>query len=78
MVTKKDLQDFELSLEEFFEYIVESKNIGAHNQACFLFSLMSEDQQRQFFEYVDVTYFYEVDNDDFVSEFINFKNYFTL
>ena len=78
MVTKKDLQDFNLSLEEFFEYIVESKNIGAHNQACFLFSLMSEEQQRQFFDYVDVTYFYEVDQDEMVSEFTNFKNYFTI
>ena len=78
MVTSKDLRDFGLSLDEFFEYIIESKNIGADNQARFLFSLMSEDQQKQFFSYVDVTYFYEVDNDEFVSEFINFKNYFTL
>ena len=78
MVTKKDLQDFGLSLEEFFEYIIESKNINADNQARFLFALMSEAQQEEFFEYVDKAYFYEVDNDDFVSEFINFKNYFTL
>jgi hypothetical protein len=78
MVTKKDLQDFGLSLEEFFEYIIESKNIGADNQAKFLFSLMSEAQQEEFFEYVDKTYYYEVDNDEFVSEMINFKNYFTL
>jgi len=78
MVTSRDLRDFGLSLEEFFEYIIESKNIGADNQARFLFSLMSEAQQEEFFEYVDKTYYYEVDNDEFVSEFINFKNYFTL
>jgi hypothetical protein len=78
MVTSRDLRDFGLSLEEFFEYIIESKNIGADNQARFLFSLMSEAQQEEFFEYVDKAYYYEVDNDEFVSEFINFKNYFTL
>lgn len=78
MVTSKDLRDFNLSLEEFFEYIVESKTMGAHHQACFLFGLMSEDQQKQFFEYVDTAYFYEVDNDEFVSEMINFRNYFNI
>lgn len=78
MVTSRDLREFGLSLEEFFEYIIESKNIGADNQARFLFSLMSEAQQEEFFMYVDETYYYEVDNDEFVSEFINFKNYFTL
>jgi hypothetical protein len=78
MVTSRDLRDFGLSLEEFFEYIIESKNIGADNQARFLFSLMSEAQQEEFFDYVDKTYYYEVDNDEFISEFINFKNYFTL
>ena len=78
MITSKDLRDFNLSLEEFFEYIIESKNIGADNQARFLFSLMSDEQQEQFFSYVDVTYFYETDQDEMVSEFINFKNYFTI
>lgn len=78
MVTEKDLKNFDLSLEEFFEYIVESKNIGADNQARFLFSLMSEAQQEEFFDYVDKAYYYEVDNDEFISEFINFKNYFTI
>jgi hypothetical protein len=78
MVTKKDLQDFGLSLEEFFEYVIECKDINADNQARFLFGLMSEAQQDEFFEYVDKAYFYEVDNDEFVSEFINFKNYFNL
>ena len=78
MVTSRDLRDFGLSLEEFFEYIIESKNIGADNQARFLYSLMSEEQQEEFFEYVHTAYYYEVDNDEFISEFINFKNYFTL
>jgi hypothetical protein len=78
MVTKKDLQDFGLSLEEFFEYVIESKNIGADQQAWFLFGLMSDDQQKRFFEYVDATYFYEVDNDEFVSEMISFRNYFNI
>mgnify|MGYP003671167255 CR=1 FL=1 len=39
--------------------------------------LMSDDQQKQFFEYVDTSYFYEVDNDEFVSEMILFRQYFT-
>ena len=78
MVTKKDLQELEMSLDEYFEYIVESKTNGQHSQAKMLFSMMSDAQQKTFFEYVDEAYFYEVDNDEFVSEIINFRNYFTL
>jgi len=78
MVTKKDLQQLEMSLDEFFEYIVESKANGQHEQAKMLFTMMSEAQRKTFFEYVDEAYFYEVDNDEFVSEMINFRNYFTL
>jgi len=78
MVTKKDLQQLEMSLDEYFEYIVESKANGQHEQAKMLFTMMSEAQRKTFFEYVDEAYFYEVDNDEFVSEMINFRNYFTL
>lgn len=78
MVTSRDLRDFGLSLDEFFEYIVECKTIGADHQAWFLFGLMSDEQQKQFFDYVDTAYFYEVDNDEFVSEMINFRNYFNI
>ena len=78
MVTKKDLQELEMSLDEYFEYIVESKANGQHEQAKVLFSMMSDEQQKQFFEYVDEAYFYEVDNDEFVSEMILFRQYFTL
>jgi hypothetical protein len=78
MVTKKDLQGLEMSLDEYFEYIVESKANGQHEQAKVLFSMMSEGQQADFFKYVDEAYFYEVDNDEFVSEMIDFRNYFKL
>lgn len=78
MVTEKDLKEFDLSLEEFFEYIVECKTMGAHHQAKMLFSMMSDAQQKTFFEYVDEAYFYEVDNDEFTSEIINFRNYFNI
>jgi hypothetical protein len=78
MVTKKDLQQLEMSLDEYFEYIVESKANGQHEQAKMLFTMMSQAQSKTFFEYVDEAYFYEVDNDEFVSEMINFRNYFTL
>jgi len=76
MVTEKDLKNFDLSLEEFFEYIIESKNIGADNQAKFLYSLMSEEQQEEFFEYVHTAYYYEVDELDIPTELTNFINYF--
>jgi hypothetical protein len=78
MVTKKDLQELEMSLDEYFEYIVESKTNRQHEQARMLFSMMSDAQRKTFFEYVDEAYFYEVDNEEFVSEIINFRNYFTL
>ena len=77
MVTEKDLKDFELSLEEFFEYVVDCYTTGAESQARFLFSLMSEKQQGHFFDYVDAAYFYEVDIEENVSEMINFRNFFT-
>ena len=76
MVTKRDLQQLEMSLHEYFEYIVDSKTNGQHSQSKMLFSMMSEEQQTQFFEYVDTSYFYEVDNDEFTSEMINFREYF--
>ena len=77
-MTERDLKEFDLSLEEFFEYIIECKTIGADHQSWFLFGLLSEAQQKQFFEYVDEAYFYEVDNDEFTSEMINLRNYFNI
>ena len=53
MVTKKDLQQLEMSLDEYFEYIVESKANGQHEQAKMLFTMMSQAQSKTFFEYVD-------------------------
>jgi hypothetical protein len=65
-----------MSIEEYFEYLLESKNNGQHVQAKVMFNAMSEGQQKYFFEYIDTLLFYEVDMDEMVSEMIDFRNYF--
>lgn len=76
MVTKKELRSLNMSIEEYFEYLLESKNNGQHVQARVMFNAMSEGQQKYFFEYIDTLLFYEVDMDEMVSEMIDFRNYF--
>jgi hypothetical protein len=78
MVTKKELRGLNMSIEEYFEYLLESKNNGQHVQAKVMFNAMSEGQQKYFFEYIDTLLFYEVDMDEMVSEMIDFRNYFKL
>lgn len=77
MVTKRDLNQLEMSLDEYFEYIVESRVNGQHEQSKLLFEALSEDQRKEFFDYTYMRYFYEVDYDEFVSEMIEFRKYFT-
>ena len=76
MVTKKELKGLNMSIEEYFEYLLESKTNGQHVQAKVMFNAMSEGQQKYFFEYIDTLLFYEVDMDEMVSEMIDFRNYF--
>lgn len=66
-----------MSLEEYFEYIVESRVNGQHKQARELFRDLSDEQKSEFFAYTETLYFYEVDEEELTSEMIEFRNYFT-
>ena len=76
MVNKRELQKLEMSLHEYFEYIVDSKVNGQHTQAKMMFGNLSDIQKAHFFEYIDALYYYEVDENELVSEMIDFRNYF--
>jgi hypothetical protein len=65
-----------MSLEEYFEYILDSKTNGQHKQAKELFGELSDEQKEAFFVFAETLYFYEVDEDELNSEMINFRNYF--
>jgi hypothetical protein len=56
MITEKTLKSYEFdSMDDYFQYIVQSRNNGQHKQARELFFAMSEGMQGQradFFEYV--------------------------
>lgn len=78
MVTKKELKGLELSLDEYFEYILESKANGQHTQARELFGKLSGGQRLDFFLYVDKLYFYEVEENELLTEMINFRQYFNI
>lgn len=85
---QEDLQlvksyDFE-TLEEYFQYILESKENGQHKQARELYARLSTSESMQvrsgrqkFWDWVEVAYYYEAhdnDNQDFI---IELKRYLT-
>jgi hypothetical protein len=74
MINKKTLDDNDMTIEEYFEKILES--IGDNNQAnaWSLFDELSEKQQEYFFEHVDMLNHYDADNP--TSEMIQLRQYF--
>lgn len=77
MVGKRELNRLDMSLEEYFDYILWAKNRDDKTLAQELFNDLSEKQKKEFFEYTDTLYFYEVDDGELVSEMIDFRKYFT-
>lgn len=74
MIKEKNLRDLSLSsIEEYFEYILDSRTNGQHTQAKELFNELSVKQKDDFFEYV-VYIFGDDDRDDSDSSII--KEYF--
>ena len=65
MVTQTIIHEYGFdTLEEYFDYILESRTNGQHKQARELFSDLSEQQQKGFLNYVDELYGYEVEYDE--------------
>lgn len=54
MVSKKKIKelDFE-TIEEYFQYIIESTNNGQHKQSKELFKELSYDQKREFRDWIE-------------------------
>jgi hypothetical protein len=78
MVNKSTLAMLEMSsIEDYFEYIIDSKTNGQHEQCKTLFNELSEAQRDAFFDWVEQTYYYDADDmSEYISEMQNIKNYF--
>lgn len=78
MVSKSILAMLELTcIEDYFEYIIDSKENGRHDQAIALYHQLSETQITEFFDWVETTYYYEAQDEgtQIITEIKNLKNY---
>lgn len=78
MVSKSILALLELScIEDYFEYIIDSRDNGQHDQAIDLYHQLSEAQRTAFFDWVETTYYYEAQDEgtQIITEIKNLKNY---
>lgn len=65
MVTKQTLSKYEFSyIEEYFEYILESKLNGQHEQSKELYDELTSVQSDEFFNWVELTYGYESEDEN--------------
>lgn len=78
MVNKAILAMLEMTIiEDYFEYIIDSRTDGQHEQTKSLFNELSDTQQSAFFDWVEQTYYYDADDmSEYISEMQNIKNYF--
>lgn len=82
MISEKQLSEYGFeTIEEYFEYILDSKTNGQHTQARELFKGLSQGMQGQranFFEWAETTYYYDAMDSDEMDELGMLKNYFSL
>ena len=65
MVTKQTLGKYDFSyMEEYFEYILESKLNGQHTQSKELYDELTSGQSDEFFNWVELTYGYESEDEN--------------
>jgi len=80
MVNNQTLKGLEMeTIEDYFEYILESKANGQHAQARELFRELSTEMQGQrvqFFEWAEATYYYEAQDSDEQDELGALREYF--
>jgi hypothetical protein len=78
MVSKSTLAMLDFTcIEDYFEYIIDSKDNGQQKQACDLYDQLSEAQKASFFRWVDETYYYEAQDEsaDMITELQKLKSY---
>lgn len=84
MVTISILKGLQMdSIEDYFDYIMESKINGQHNQARQLFFCLSQDdgmqhkgQRSHFFDYISELYYYEAIHNGEEDPIEELKKYF--
>jgi hypothetical protein len=84
MVNQSLLKTFEFdSIEDYFQYIIDSKTNGQHTQARQLFKQLSPDdgmqskgQRSEFFEWAEATYYYDAQDSDEMDELGMLRDYF--
>ena len=71
MVTQTIIHEYGFeTLEDYFDYIIESRFNGQHKQARELFNALGNEQQGHFFNYYEVTYHYEAHNDGLETTYV--------
>lgn len=82
MVTKETLDSYGFNIEDYFLYIIESRENGQHKQAKQLYNDMSDSQQQFFWEFIETSFFYDAkdshhnDAEGEQSELNKLKKYF--
>jgi hypothetical protein len=83
MVTKELINSYGMSsVDDYFLYILESKDNGQHKQARQLYNDLSERQREYFWDFVETSFFYEAkdsylnDTDGEATEMETLKQYF--
>lgn len=80
MITADKLKELQLdTIEDYYEYILDSKTNGQHTQARELFKGLSEGMQGQradFFEWANAVFYYEALDSDEMDELGTLKQYF--
>jgi len=80
MISEKQLTEYGFdTIEDYFEYIIDSKKNGQHSQASELFRGLSQGMQGQradFFEWAEATYYYDAQDSDEMDELLSLKQYF--
>lgn len=65
MVSAKKIKQLEIdSLDEYFDYIVESKTNGQHKQAQTLYKDLSKKQKSMFKDWFETCYYYECNDNE--------------
>lgn len=71
MVTQTIIHEYGFdTIDEYFDYIIESRANGQHKQARELFNLLGNEQQGHFFNYYEVVYHYEAHNEGLETTYV--------
>lgn len=71
MVTQTIIHEYGFeTLEDYFDYIVESRVNGQHKQARELFNALGNEQKGHFFNYYEIVYHYEALSADMETTYV--------